>query len=142
MSPPADILRQLLIQLGLGSESVWPIFTGFFPGVPDEAMCCYDTAGKPDGRIMASGEQIIHPGVQVLLRGPDYLATREKAEAVAQALDGQRRTPVAIPGGETYLLHNVSRSGDILPLGMEEDGDRRRHLFAINSTMTVQLNNE
>jgi len=140
MSSPADIIRQLLIDLNLATEgltSSWPVFVSFLPGTPDNALGIYDTAGKLDGRIMQSGEQVAHPGIQVVVRGSIYPDARKKAEDIAVALDAQIRTIVVMDSMDSYILHNVSRSGDIIPLGVEQEGDRRRHLLSINAVVTI-----
>jgi len=138
---PADVIRQLLIDEGLASNDVeadWCAYTGFFPNDPNQALCVYDMAGKQDGRLMKTGEQIIHPGIQIMIRGLDYLPTRFRAHDIAIGLDAQRKTVVAVESTGSYIVHNVSRIGDIMSLGMEMDGDRRRHLFTINAVVTIE----
>jgi len=143
MKPPADIIRQLLIDASLGTQGPsadWSVFVSFLPGNPDDAICVYDTAGKLDGRLMEDGTQIEHPGIQVMVRGMSYLETWEKAKTIASAFDAWTVSSIAVESGESYTLYNISRSGDILPLGMEAEGDRRRLLFSINATVTVRQN--
>jgi len=49
MSSPADIIRQLLLDMGLVATSgSWTAFVSFLPESPDNAICVYDTAGKLD----------------------------------------------------------------------------------------------
>jgi hypothetical protein len=139
MSTPAEVIRQLLLDLSLGFESGdWSVYVSFLPDRPDSAICVYDTMGRQDGRIMATGEQIEHPGVQVRVRGQNYIETHAKATAIARALDLQMRTEVVISTEEAYRLDNVSRTSPIIPLGVEEEGDRRRHNFTINAVLTLQ----
>jgi len=142
MSSPADVIRQLLIDLSLGGrlDGSWPVFVSFLPGTPDSALCVYDTSGRPDGRIMVTGEKVIHPGIQIMVRGFVYPDARAKAESIAVALDAQQRSEVVMESDASYILHNVSRTGDIIPLGMEQEGDRRRHLFSINAVVTIKPN--
>jgi len=138
---PADVIRQMLVDLELASDDVsadWRAYTGFFPNDPNLALCVYDTAGRKDGRVMKTGEQITHQGIQIMVRGLDYLPTRNKTHAIALALDTQRKTVVAIDSTGSYIVHNVSRTGDIASLGMEIEGDRRRHLFTINALVTIE----
>ena len=135
----ADVIRQMLVNFNLATESgVWRAFTAFLPEDPDSAICVYDTAGRKDGRITATGEQITHPGIQIIVRGRDYLLTHTRTQDIALALDAQVKTVVAVPGVGSYIVHNVSRTGDIMPLGMEMEGDRRRHFFAINALVTIE----
>jgi hypothetical protein len=138
MSSPADIIRQLLLDLGLvAATGDWTTFVSFLPESPDNAVCVYDTAGRPNGRLMA-GEQIIHPGIQIRVRGLSYPAVWAKSNTIATALDSLARVLVAISSTEAHTLLNVSRTGDIIPVGIEEEGGRRRHHFTINAVVTLQ----
>jgi hypothetical protein len=143
MHSPADIIYQLLLDLNLGTEDGdWKMFVGFLPDLSptqasDNAIAVYDTAGKFDGRLMYSGHQVEHPGVQIRVVGPVYPDTWEKVNAIALALDGVGKVSVAVSSEEAYVVANVSRSGSIIPMGMEEEGDRRRHNFTINAMLTL-----
>lgn len=137
MTAPSDIIRQLLINLGHATAlGAWPIYTSFLPDEPDNAIAVFDTAGKFDGRIMSTGEQVEHPGIQVRVRGLVYPTTWEKAQTIAEALDSQNQITIAISSEDVYALQNVSRSGPVLPAGVDED--RRRYHFTINATVTVR----
>ncbi len=141
MSSPAEVLYRVMVDLGLGSGGVgsedWPIFIGFMPEAPDEALCVYDTAGRQDGRIMSNGEQIIHPGIQIRIRGKVYSTTRAKAENIARILSEQKRRLVEPETGVFKTLMNFSQTGDILSLGIEAEDPRRRHHFTINAIATI-----
>lgn len=138
MSSTADIIRNLLVLLDLGENdgNNWPIFVGFLPNDPDNAICIYDTAGRLDGRIMRSGEQIVHPGIQVRVRASNYLDAQGKVTTIARVLDAQYQVTITL-GTESYLVQNISRSSDIFSLGVE-DSDRRRHSFTVNATVTIK----
>lgn len=137
--PPADVVRQLLINLGLGGvlTAAWPVFSAFLPEDPDNAICVYDTPGVLDGRLMRTGEQIEHPGVQVRVRGLGYRETFQKAANIALALDAQMPVEITFTDPATVVtIKNISRSGAVMPLGMEE-GTRRRYNFTINALLTT-----
>jgi len=142
MHSPAYIVRALLVSAGLASNSKtedWSSFTGFFPEEPDSAICTYDTPGIHDGNIMASGEAVIHPGVQIQVRSSDYSAVRDRADSIAKALDAVNSSSVAMADpSESWTILAVSRQGDLLNMGMEPDDDRRRHYFAVNVTLTLR----
>lgn len=142
MSAPSEVIYQLLIDLGLGVADVsgtWPVFISFMPDEPDEAIGVFDVVGRMDGRIQSTGEQIDHPGIQIRVRGKDYASTWTKANAIALAMDEQKRTEVEVESGVFYLLHNFSRLGSIVPLGIDELGGRRRHSFTVNAVLTLSL---
>ena len=138
MSPTSDIIRQLIVDLGLAEESDgdWPCYVSFFPDQPDEGIAVYDTAGIPDGRVMA-GERIEHDGIQIMLRGLDYRTTWEKADLIARTLDIQRQVIVAVESDSSYIIHNVARTGTITPMGMDEFSNQRRYYFTVNAVVTV-----
>lgn len=138
--PPSSIIRKLLIDLDLGEASgnEWKVYTAFLPDTPDKAIVVYDTAGREDGRIMVTGEKVIHSGVSIQVRARDYLETRRKIERIGSLLDQQRRVVVTVNALDRYRVHNISRAGDILNMGMEPQGDKRRHYQSINATLTLE----
>lgn len=137
MSSAAQIIYQLLIDLGLAGEldEDWPIYISFLPDLPHVALAVYDTAGTPDGRIM-DGPKIEHPGIQITIRNPDYREGFARARAIADALDNQVNVVVAVESDTSYILHNISRQGTIIPVGIDERDGQRRHYFTINAIVT------
>lgn len=142
MSSPAEVIHQLLIDLDLGvfsgDSGDWQAFVSFLPEEPHDAICVFDTAGVLDGRVMATGEKIVHPGIQIRIRGIDYRQTYKQAHDIALALDIQRRISVAVSSAGIYVVHNISRTSDIVPLGVEMVGDLRRYNFTINAIVTLE----
>lgn len=135
---PADILRKWLVDSGLGAEEEpWRAFVSFLPDEPYDALCVYDTASKLDGRLLGTGEQIEHPGVMVWVRGPIFPEAWEKVRAIAIAMDAVRNVTVSMDADTSYMIHNVSRTGSVKPLGVEEEGSRRRYDFSINAVLTL-----
>lgn len=138
MNAPSNLIRQHLIEAGLSpaAQAPWYCYVSFLPNDPDNALCVFDTPGRPDGRIMRTGEQIIHPGVQIMVRSKTYLEGWKKTRQIATKLDEVRQISIALESGVPYTLVNVSRQGDIFPLGMDEADDRRRYRFVINAMVT------
>jgi hypothetical protein len=134
MNPPSQILRQLLVVAGVLDPA--KTFLVHVPDVPDDAVGIFDTAGTKDGRLMSNGQTIIHHGVQILLRGRNYPALWDLAVQVAGVCDSVARMMVVVDS-RNYLVHNISRTGDILNLGLDSQGERRRYLLSINAVMTV-----
>lgn len=139
---PANIIQQLLKDLQLcddpeDSAPQWPGYISFLPDEEDTAICVYDTRGTDDGRLM-TGEQIEHPGVQIRIRTQDYNTGWRKAFDIIEQLDGVNRLTVALSSEEAYLLSNVSRTGGIMPMGIDPEDVRRRHNFSINAILTVR----
>ncbi len=132
----AEVIYQLLVDLELAEVSDgWETYISFMPDEPNIAIGIYDAAGRPDGRVM-TGEKIIHPGVQIRIRHPIYRTGAQRVRAIATALDNQIKTVVAVESDTSYILHNVSRQGDILSVGMDEQDKQRRHYWTINAVLT------
>lgn len=133
----AEVIYQFLLDEALADDSggAWPIHISFLPDMPNVALGIYDTAGIDDGRIM-QGPQIEHPGIQVVVRTPIYSDGWVKARAIADAFDNQIKTTVALDSGDSYILHNISRRGNIIPVGVDENDGQRRHYFTINAAVT------
>lgn len=138
LDPVSDIMRQLLLDLLLGTDGgdEWAIFVGLLPDTPDKAIAIYDTAGKLDGRLMTTGKQIEHKGIQIIVRAPEYLDAINKSNEIMDTLDLQNRIDVEMESDRVYLIQNISRSGATLPLGLNED-DRRRYHFSSNALITL-----
>jgi hypothetical protein len=137
-SPNADILRQIIIDNDLGSDNgTWPVFTGFLPDDSDAAICVYDTTGTKDGRIMRTGESIIHPGAQVRVRSGIYPDALKRIQEIAETLEAAFGITVDQPP-DSYYIQNISRTGDLLYMGVELAGDRRRFNFTLNVILTVR----
>ncbi len=136
---PAQIIRKVLIGASLAVDSTtaaWSIFTSNLPESPDTAVAVYDTVGTPDGRLM-TGERIEHPGIQIRLRTASYPDGWNRAKDIAAVLDAIHNFEVTISVTEKWKLQNVSRTAPIIPLGIETEGDRKRHNFSINAIITM-----
>lgn len=126
-----------MIELALGTEEGdWPIYVGMLPDEPDEAIAIFDTAGTLDGRLMATGETIEHPGIQVRVRGFNYAPTKAKIDAIAVAISSQSGSQVELDG-DTYVLKNISRRGSVNNLGIGDD-DKSRYHFTLNAITTIE----
>lgn len=139
---PADILRWLLVQLGLGTDpgnaGSWPVYCSSEPHAPDNCITTYDTEQRGDGRSQISGEMFQHYGVQIRIRSVDHPTGYVKANALANALDQSVYQEVVTVSGTRYLIHAVSRSSAVLPLGKEVPASKRS-LFTINLLVSLRL---
>jgi len=140
---PAYIIVEYLIGEGLLSDPTvggeWPVYVGLLPDdddVVNDIVGCMDTPSLKDGRLMNTGENIFHKGVQLLLRAEVYNTGYEKAQALATALEGVSREQKVI-GSKTYQIDNVSQTTGIVVLGQEE-GSKRRELFSVNFLTTLK----
>lgn len=138
---PADIIRTLLINKGLGTaladDDDWPIFADGEPDTPDSVITVYNTVGRQGGRVMPGGERQEHHGVQVRVRDPDSQGGYAKARAIAVAFDESVRLNSVTIGASVYLVHSVSRVGDVFALG-KETPTSKRNLFTINAIVALR----
>lgn len=139
---PADVLRRLLIQLGLGTApetrplESWPIYASNEPSDPDNCITVYDTAGTDDGRSMIDGELFGHYGIQVRVRSLDHATGWLKADAIQTALAETVYDNAVTIGGSSYLVHSANKIGDVLALG-KDVSDTKRSLFTLNAVLSL-----
>lgn len=140
---PADILRQLLVDLDLGSypanpPDAWPVYVASEPDRPDECVTVYDTAGRPQGRLQVSGEKPELHGVQVRVRSARPPEGWAKARTIAVALDESvYAETVTMTGGSSYCVHSVTRTTDVVPLG-KESPQSKRSIFVLNALVCLR----
>lgn len=135
---PADVVAQLLVDLGLcsgpGGVGEWPVFVAGEPSSPDEAVTVYDTAGTAFGRSMATGARSENPGVQVRVRARDHRTGWAKARQIARSLDEDALWRAVTVGAAAYCVQDFGRTSDVLALGKEVPNSKRS-LFTVNGTL-------
>lgn len=138
---PADIIRNLLVNLGLGTTpsaaGSWPVYAEREPDAPDSVITVYNTAGRKDGRVQVGGEVQEHHGFQVRIRAANPVTGYTKAQAIAIALDETVYQDTVTISAATYLVHAVSRVGSVLALG-KETPTSKRNLFTINAVAALR----
>lgn len=138
---PADIVRWLMVNKGLGTDPAdsdpWPVFAADEPDSPDAVITVYDTVGRLGGRTQTNGEQQEHHGLQVRIRAGDHVTGWKKARAIATSFDQLVYRNTVTVGSKSYLVHSISRAGDVLSLGKETPTSRRK-LFTINVLVSVR----
>lgn len=134
------LLSQMLVGSVADSSPVWPCYLVSLPegpGVPTDAVCVYDTNPVLDGRLMASGEQIVHPGVQVKVRALDYQTGWAKIREISTAMDALRNASVVIDSIETQVLQNASRISGPLSIGTDQASPVSAYHFTVNYQLTL-----
>lgn len=144
---PAEIIRDLLVTLGLGTDPAdsgsWPIFVSREPDTPDSVITIYDTTPRLQGRSSPGGITQEHYGIQVRIRDASPRGGWVKANALVVALDQTiALDDVTIEdedgtGLSTYKVYTVSRTGGILSLGKQIDSSKR-NLFTINAVAAIR----
>lgn len=141
--PPAAVVRQLLIDIGAGSDradeptAAWPVYASSEPDQPDAVITVYDTAGRDQGRLNSDGDALDQPGVQVRVRAGTYAAGYAKASAVRAAVLGVYDRTVAM-GDARYLVHALTRVGQVIALGRDVPSASGRKAFTLNATACLK----
>lgn len=140
---PAHVLRQLLVDLGLGGQvgGTWPAYVSSEPDSPDSALTVYNTASRDQGTTGPDGEvQELH-GVQVRVRAADDVTGWAKARSVAVSLDAVSHATVTVTRAgtttSTYLVDCVVRNGDVRSLG-KDSPTSKRNLYTIDLLVAVR----
>ena len=134
---PAEVVRQLLIDLSLGEDSQssdWSVFVGVQPDSPDNCITVYDTTGILDGKVQFTGDTLEQHGVQIKIRARTVPLGRARSNLIGKKLDQDvQRTEVTVDSDD-YLVHGVQR-GNILHLGHEPESRNRG--WSINCTCNI-----
>jgi hypothetical protein len=136
---PADILRQLLIDLRVGLDVTaadWPTFSQKEPDNPDNVITVFDTMGRDLGRTNPDMVRSERYGIQVRVRGGDINATGVRARSIAMALDSVVRRPVTMDA-TSYLVLGFVRTGPVLRLGVDAPSSGR-WIFVVNGLASLQ----
>jgi len=139
---PAEIVQQLLIDLGLGTtpasggdQPAWPVIADNEPGSPNNCITVRDTAGVAF-RKHVFGQRNRHHGFQIMVRGGTHRIGWPKANAIAEAIDGIVDVTIVTVGGTAYCIGMIRTTGDVLRLGPEANSTRRR--FSVNGLIYVR----
>lgn len=155
---PSDIVRRLLIDLGVGSDPAsnlpWPIFESSEPDVPDEVITIFGEKGKTYGRNQLTGETIEKPGIQFRVRSSISNIAAVKANEIAATVDQMILNSVVVmpDSSYVYVVENVNRahgifsfSGNVVPLGKSSPStpgvtspSSVRNIFIINALVSIR----
>jgi len=132
----AEIVRQALVDIGQVNVSFhggdWPAFVGSTWDLNTNMCALYDTTPIKDGRIVDTGEVIMHHGLQLLVSSLDYEIGWSKFRDVMQVINELRNVEVTVDG-TVYIIVNAKKES-AAHIGIDE---RRRQLFSANYLVTV-----
>jgi hypothetical protein len=140
---PADIVRQVLIDVGLGTDpdlvplQAWPVYVGSEPTMPDDCITVYNTAGVVDGRSMPDGEILEHRGWQVRVRALDNPTGYQKMDDIRTYMSEVAVQVVTTIASIRYLVFCFAKFGDILDLGKDVPTSKRS-LFTLNGLCPIR----
>jgi len=144
---PSQILRQLLIDLGLGADggTTWPVYAEQEPDNPDACITVYETAGMGRGRFQQSGEVQVLYGIQIRVRAANAQTARVKVDDVLYSLTQNTYLDVVTvtddegygTASSSYTFYNVAhRSG---PLDVPDPNSNRR-VYTLNMLANLREN--
>lgn len=143
---PAEVIQQLLIDLGAGSDpdteplADWPVYADEEPdgdGTPDEVLTVYDSGTDvDDGHGHADGFAYTHYGVQVRVRARDHTTGSVKALEVRRLLNESVVRATVTVEGTAYTVPCVKAS-PVRRMGREQ-AKTRRHLWTVNGIAVVE----
>jgi hypothetical protein len=144
--PPAQIIRQLLIDLDQGTNpeasGEWPIYAVEMPDSPSDVVFVSDTEGRTFGRYHPTGETVEKYGIQFLFRS-EGLYGYLKAADISSAVDVYvRRNEVHMDEDEDYpeadyMVNAVHKIGPIVRIGKEPDSGGR-WLWSLNCIASIE----
>jgi hypothetical protein len=139
---PADVVRWMLVALGIGSDptlnplQAWPVYCAMEPSVPDNCITVIDTVGQKYDRSMPDGDLLGFDGFQVRVRATDHQIGWQMGDSIQDLMASTvYRTPVPVPAQSPqhyYSIHAIDRIGDVLCVGIDNPNTKRR-IFTINA---------
>lgn len=142
---PTEIIRRLLIAKGWctepSSDLTWPAFAFNEPSSPDGCITVRGTAGRTRTRIQHDGSQDEEYGFQVRVRATDEDTGDSKAREISIGMDTQVYRDVLLIDSATYCIHCISRTSDVIPLGLERSPSgvvSQRSIFVINAMVWLE----
>lgn len=143
---PADVMRWLLVRLGLGTDhrlgGTWPVYVGGESEKPVNMITVYDTVGTDDGSVMVGGELQGHYGFMVRVRSEYHSLGWTKANAIRANLaencydlvvnvPAYRATPAGV-----YVVGNCANIGSVMALGLNVPNEKS-WLFTVNGVVNL-----
>lgn len=138
---PARIIRDMIVDLGLGSEpsanTAWPVYADIEPDSPDPLIAVFDTAAVLQGRVQVSGQVQEFFGISILVRSANPSAGWTKANSVGIALDGlnayQRSVSIS---ANVYEVHSLNRRSGVISAG--KGPNDKRNLYTLNYITSIR----
>ena len=143
---PADVVAQLLIDFGFGTDPLldedWPVYVSEEPNSPDDVITVYDTTGLTHGSSQIDGEVQEHEGVLIRIRSTDFDIGHRKQDEIKVGIDTTiYRNTVEISsvlgtGTDQYFVQKVTRIS--MTGGFKESPASKRNVFTINVVVNLR----
>ena len=137
----ADIIRQLLIDEGLGTTpsdgSAWPIYVSQEVNTPDSTITILGTTDIQQGRLQITGEIQRSHGFQITIRADTFPNAQAKANAIGVALETSVRNTSLTISASNYKVFSVSILNGPRPIG-KATPTSKNDLFTINAVAAIR----
>lgn len=142
---PADVIRYMLIQHGLGTlhsgsgvPDNWTIFSDVEPDRPDAVITVYNTMGVKHAQIHVTREVIEDEGIQIRVRSRTPAEGYEKANAIANELDEFVLQETVTIGTSVYCVHSFNRTSNVIPFPKDSQTPSARMVHVFNGLVTLK----
>jgi hypothetical protein len=142
---PAQVIRQLMIDLGLGANGglVWPIYAEESPDKPDNCITVRTTGEVSQGRFQIGGEEQTAYSLQIIVRALHHQLGATKVNAIKVTLSQSvQLTNTTVTDDEssgtatqTYTVYSISRRSGPFFLSAPPS-DRKLWSYNIQATLT------
>lgn len=148
---PQQVVQQLLVDRGLCTDPVywethrpgddltgahdWPAFRNVMPDAPDNCVRVKRTADRPDVRILSTGQNVKHFGIQVELRGATDDVGGLKALQLELALTEQLNDQTVTLDSQQYLVQSFPQVA--ATPGYKTDVGSQRTLYSLNCLAVI-----
>lgn len=141
---PADVLAQLIVQLGLGGDPEddplpdWPVYPTKEPNLPDRVIAVFDTMGVSFGYSSNTGNQYYKAGFQLSVRAEYPNVSYAKTEAVASYLNKNPAAKlVEVSLGSSSYCVEVVTCGITIPMPRTDTPTSKRAKHVVNGYITL-----
>lgn len=128
-----DVIPPLVQTTSPASD--WHAVIGSKNTSPDNHVVIYDSTGVNHGRMMGTGENLIHHGIQILVRGKTYPVGAVKAWDIQGVLSTIKNYEVSV-GAELITILSFTLTSPVTFAGTEEQNVRK--MFTLNGTMSLR----
>lgn len=139
---PADIVRWLLVGIGVGTDPTlsvlqpWPVYAADEPDEPDNCLTVYDTTPQDDGRVHTDGEVLRMHGFQLRIRAVDHPTGAAKLYAAQVTMTEANVGRTVSIGTARYTVFALSKPS-VGMLGKDMPNTARK-LFTINALASIR----
>lgn len=136
MHTESEVIRQWLLDEGLGNDTTWQVKMENVPNEPVQLIGIVTTSALKQGRLMRTGEVIQKPRLEIQIRTQLFKTGKLKSVEIEQAIDSLYKASVTV-GGSLYTIQNITRDSGFVSLGTDLSDKRNLEWFALPIQVTM-----